>query len=224
MNSVKTTMLISLIIQLILFLVGLYGLFFKYKKKNLVLKEILVMDSLVQIVEAAMYFWIFMSISNFKVMIKRRYIDWTITTPIMLLSTILYMNYNTKKEGEIINTKTFIKNNKKQIIYIVILNFIMLLFGYLGESNIINKNLAICIGFIPFFINFKIIYEFTKGNRQNIILFYFLLIIWSMYGVSAFFNDEIKNIGYNFLDIISKNFYGLFIFIIIMIKHRNNTL
>ena len=33
-----------------------------------------------------------------------------------------------------------------------------------------------------------------------------------MYGVSATFDVVTKNISYNLLDIVSKNFYGLFIY------------
>ena len=39
-----------------------------------------------------------------------------------------------------------------------------------------------------------------------------MIIIWSLYGVAAMFPTIIKNIFYNILDIISKNFYGLYLF------------
>ena len=43
-------------------------------------------------------------------------------------------------------------------------------------------------------------------------LFKFLLGIWSLYGVAALLPVLAKNISYNVLDIIAKNFYGLFIY------------
>ena len=39
-----------------------------------------------------------------------------------------------------------------------------------------------------------------------------LLLIWALYGVAAYFDHIPKNISYNILDVISKNFYGLYIF------------
>ena len=40
----------------------------------------------------------------------------------------------------------------------------------------------------------------------------FLISIWSLYGVAAVLPTIPKNLSYNVLDIISKNFYGLFIY------------
>ena len=54
--------------------------------------------------------------------------------------------------------------------------------------------------------------NYAKQNEENRKLFYFLIIVWALYGVAAMFSVLPKNIMYNFLDIISKNFYGLFIF------------
>ena len=39
-----------------------------------------------------------------------------------------------------------------------------------------------------------------------------MFIVWSLYGVAATFKPNEKNVSYNVLDIISKNFYGLFIY------------
>ena len=98
----------------------------------------------------------------------------------------------------------------------------MLLFGYLGEKNIINKNLSIVIGFVFFFLTFKLIYSrYVNNNSTNLKLFIFVFIIWSLYGVSATFGSVSKNISYNFLDIIAKNFYGLFIYYKILQNVKN---
>ena len=47
-------------------------------------------------------------------------------------------------------------------------------------------------------------------------IFYLLLVIWSLYGVAAMLNTIPKNLLYNLLDIVSKNFYGLFILFLIL--------
>ena len=89
----------------------------------------------------------------------------------------------------------------------------MLLFGYLGETNIMDKRISIPLGFVFFFLTFKLIYsEYAKYSINGKNLFYFIFIVWLLYGVAAVMPIKIKNISYNFLDIISKNFYGLFIY------------
>ena len=47
----------------------------------------------------------------------------------------------------------------------------------------------------------------------------FLLIVWSLYGFAALLGTKNKNISYNLLDIVAKNFYGLFIYF--YIRHIN---
>ena len=43
-------------------------------------------------------------------------------------------------------------------------------------------------------------------------IFLLMTIVWSLYGVAAMFPTIIKNLSYNILDVISKNFYGLYLF------------
>ena len=213
-NIVYYTLYFSIIIQFITFLIGLDGYRYKLKPMDESLKDILTIENVVQLVEGLVYIWILYYSLNFDDMINKRYLDWFITTPLMLLSTILFMKYNTEKEkNNSINSKQFFYEYLKDILYIGLLNALMLLFGFLGEKKIINKNLSIIIGFIFFFLTFKYIYDkFVLNNEKNKKLFYFVFIIWSLYGVAAFFPDIQKNSCYNILDLISKNFYGLLIY------------
>ena len=87
-------------------------------------------------------------------MIQRRYIDWAITTPIMLINTIVFMKYiNTLNSKEIITFTKFLHDNLITCILIIVCNAFMLLFGYLGETQAIHKWLSISIGFLFFFKN-----------------------------------------------------------------------
>ena len=148
-------------------------------------------------------------------MTSRRYIDWFITTPAMLVSTIIFMEYLRKKEKneDTLNFWTFLQDHKTNIIKIISYNFFMLVFGLLGELNIIDKKIGVSIGFIFFGLSFKLIYDeyaiHTEGGKK---LFAFLVLVWSLYGVSAMMPLVQKNTAYNILDIIAKNFYGLFIY------------
>ena len=76
------------------------------------------------------------------------------------------------------------------------------------------KYFSIPVGFIFFIWNFYIIYdEFGKNNEKTKKLFYILFIVWGSYGIGAMLNNQPKNLSYNILDIIAKNFYGFFYFI-----------
>jgi bacteriorhodopsin len=130
-----------------------------------------------------------------------RYVDWSITTPLMLITLCLVLGSNS---NTLIRLFT--------IISIIGLNYLMLLMGYLGEINVFNKITASILGFIPFFGMFYLIFinyvkDFTLIN--NNILFGIYIIIWSIYGVVYNFNILLKNGFYNILDLIAKCIVGL---------------
>ena len=220
------TIKISLVIQLLTGLITTGGIFIKLKKEDLILRDVLLIETIVQLVEGLFYIYIAYAMTNIKteVITSRRYFDWVITTPIMLLSTIIFMEYEIKKEkNEIISTRKILKKNKNELIKIGVYNFLMLLFGYLGEINILNKIGSVGIGFIFFGLTFNEIwknYAFKTNKTRN--LYYFLITVWGLYGIAALLETIPKNILYNILDIIAKNFYGLYIFYeIVSITNKN---
>jgi hypothetical protein len=132
---------------------------------------------------------------------KIRYIDWSITTPMMLLSLCLVLAKESKK---IIHLTT--------ILLIVFLNYVMLYVGYLGEINVLNKTLACIGGFIPFVIMFYIIftkYVVIDKGFSKYYLFVIYVVTWSFYGLVYLLGDEYKNIAMNILDCFSKCIVGL---------------
>jgi bacteriorhodopsin len=132
---------------------------------------------------------------------KTRYIDWTITTPLMLLALCVVLGSN-------INVKV----NFFTLSWIVLLNYIMLYLGYLGETQVLSRFMASSVGFIPFTIMFYIIYTCfvqPKYNYANHVLYYIYLIVWSMYGTVYLLGESLKNISMNILDCISKCLIGL---------------
>lgn len=211
---IKQSIYVSLIVQILTGIVSIYGIFQKIPEKHKILTDILIMETVVQFIELIFYIWLIFSLGNNNIMTHKRYFDWVITTPIMLISTVMFFEYSEYiKKNKQLKFWDFLKENKKIIYQIVILNFLMLIFGFLGEVGIINKFISIPIGFLFFLGNFYIIYQrFGKLNQKTKKLFFILLIIWSMYGVGAMLPNQPKNLTYNILDIISKNFYGIFIF------------
>ena len=215
-KNVFSTIYISLAIQIITSLYSYNGVYYDIEEKDKILIDILKIEIFVQFVETFFYIWVIHGLRDFSKMTSRRYTDWFITTPIMLVSTIIFLKYQEYKETKNTQTLTFndfLKQNKQTIYKIVGYNALMLLFGYLGESNIINKELSIGLGFLFFFLSFKIIYEeYAIKSKIGKNLFGVLIVMWSLYGFAAFLDHNSKNISYNILDVFSKNFYGLYIF------------
>jgi len=132
---------------------------------------------------------------------KTRYIDWSITTPLMLLALTVVLGFNIGKMVQLGN-----------IVTIIVMNYAMLYLGYLGEINYLNKFAAMTLGFIPFFIMFGIIfmnYVLPKYRLANYILYFLYFTVWSLYGVAYMFSEEYKNVYMNILDCIAKCFIGL---------------
>ena len=216
-NIVNITIWISLIIQLITTIIPLDAFKLKLKESDEILKEILVVETVVQIVEFSFYVGILFLLSNLEKYTATRYFDWFITTPIMLFSTIVFMKYAELKENKQETPFTlseFIKDNKKNIIKLFVYNALMLVFGFLGEIDILPLHISTALGFVFFYLAFKLIYdEYAIKSKSGKNVFWVLGAVWSLYGVAAVMPLTIKNVSYNFLDVISKNFYGLFIYI-----------
>jgi bacteriorhodopsin len=134
---------------------------------------------------------------------KTRYIDWSITTPLMLITLCLVLGENSQPR-KVIHFFT--------IAVILFLNYLMLFIGYLGEINILKKWTASAFGFLPFFAMFAIIfYRFVgfgaKTSTYGFFGFYF--VVWSLYGIVYLFQEETKNIYTNILDLTAKCLIGL---------------
>ena len=216
-DLVNKTIYLSLSVQIVTTIVSFDGLRYNLNEKDKILHDILKLELFVQLVEAVFYIWIIYGLKDFNKMTSRRYIDWAITTPTMLISTIAYMKYQEHKESNsdvfITDIYSFIRENKNNIQKIVIYNGLMLLFGYLGETNVLDKNISVSIGFIFFYLSFNTVYqEYAKKSIEGKQLFNVLVTLWSLYGISAILEPIKKNISYNILDVFSKNFYGLFIY------------
>lgn len=225
MTTLQLSIYLSMIIQIITGIVGFRGFYFQIPEKHQILKTINRLEFGVQVVEFCFYIWISVAVISLSGMTPRRYIDWFITTPTMLLSTVLFFSYNThldeEKDNIVENSKedtkpiTFwdvIENNKEKLITIFLLNAGMLIFGLLGELEVIPLIMSNILGFICFAFLFKEVYSFVGPNKENKQLYTFFLIVWSLYGVAQLLPTLEKNISYNFLDVIAKNFYGLFIY------------
>jgi bacteriorhodopsin len=89
----------------------------------------------------------------------------------------------------------------------------MLFFGYLGEIEAIDIKLSLILGFFFFGMTFYIIYKnYAVKSKNAIKLFYYVMIVWGLYGIAAIMSPYAKNTAYNILDIFAKNFFGLYLY------------
>lgn len=186
-----------------------------------IIKELFFLELFVQIIEGLFYIWLAYNFKKISNITPNRYMDWIITTPTMLITLISYLLFLqakvTKQTSSLTLTSIF-KDNYKTLVPILSLNWMMLLFGYLGEIKVIPIIYSVLLGFIPFLIYYFMIYKnFVDKDKSvygyNIFMYFFFF--WSLYGVAALMPYYIKNISYNILDLFAKNFFGLFLVYII---------
>ena len=220
-TAVNTATKLSLGIQTITGLAGLYGLTIPLAPKDAILKQVLGLEMIVQIVEFIFYIG-FLSVFNLTDLTRKRYYDWFLSTPIMLFTISLYFFYVNFIEGrdtKPISITEFTTNNLKQIIAFVLLNFLMLLFGYLAEVGIMDRTLAFVLGTAALGGSFGVIYEsYAKFSQKTRNIFWAMFGLWAMYGIAFLMPPVSKNLGYTALDIFAKNFFGLFLSYIIQQK------
>ena len=219
MNILLYSGIISFIIQIITGLFDIYVLTFDHDDLFHLIRELLKIELYVQIVEGMFYFWLISNFHNIKNITPNRYYDWIITTPTMLFTYCVYLLYLKRDGNDTSNKDTLleiIEKNTETLVPIFILNTLMLMFGYLVEMGKLTTVVGVSLGFIPFFLMFYLIYEnYAKFTDIGLTTFYYFSFIWALYGVAAFMNYRIKNIAYNILDLFSKNFFGIFLAIIL---------
>ena len=208
MKSVQVSLYFSIIVQIITFFLNIYALFVSSNKP--ILNKLLALELFVQIIEGSFYFYWYKNFFQIKNITPFRYIDWAISTPAMLVTLILYIaNPNLKSQASWIS---ILFSEISWISIVLILNWIMLLFGYLGETNKMSINLSVFLGFIPFIIYFGIIYfVYVKSFNRGYKLFYYFVFFWALYGIAALLPYKTKNSIYNILDLFSKNFFIVYL-------------
>ena len=213
------TLVISIVVQLITGIIELAAFFVKIPSVYLIIKQLLIIELVVQFVEGAFYFWLAYNFTKVLNVTPKRYMDWVITTPTMLISLMVYLIYlNKKVENETQELEFFELWNENSCVFITVLllNWLMLFFGYLGEMRIVPVLLGVFLGFIPFLMYYYIIYvNFVTQNSNGHLLFWYFFFFWALYGFVAVLPYYVKNACYNILDLFAKNFFGVILSYII---------
>jgi len=214
MNSIHTTGIFSVVVQLLTGFIDFYALSLKVPPSFNLIRELIMMEVTVQAVELGFYIWMLSNVTTIKNITPVRYYDWAITTPTMLITLMFYLMFLRDREKGV-KSESFLtefKNHWKIILKVSILDWLMLLIGYLGEINIFSNVSTTLVGFVPFILMFYLIYtNFVTQNSEAQKIFWYFVGIWSIYGLAAVLPYKIKNSMYNILDLFAKNFFGLFL-------------
>ncbi len=226
MFTIQSSYYFSLFIQvitLLIFYLTVSSIY--YQPQFILLENAYYIEYLVSIIEFIGYIILGFYI-NTKVNITTiRYLDWFVTTNMLLVSLSLFSLFNNiyydDKISEIEKHEklkkynfTYLKQEYGDIfIKIFITNTLMLIFGFLGELKILNRYISLVIGMFFFSLSFKYILDtFVDYNFINYFTFSIFIFIWLLYAVAFLLDFETKNISYNLLDLISKNCFGIFLF------------
>jgi bacteriorhodopsin len=213
--------IISLIVQVIVGVIDYIALNIKTSSNDEFLKDLVRVEIFVQVIEFIFYLWLIHYFSRVSRNITPfRYLDWLITTPLMLITLSGFLYHDGTKQTRLVE---FLSDHKGSMLRIVFLNTLMLLCGLIGEFGYLSHYTSTALGFIPFTLNFKYIKDTflpsSEDGFKNAILYWFVF-FWFLYGVFAVMNYTIKNTGYNILDIFAKNFFGLFLAYVIWTKSK----
>jgi bacteriorhodopsin len=211
-NLLVNSLYFSLFIQVLSTAIGFFGLTLKVDPADQILITAVGLETIVSSIQLTFYLWY---TYHFKEVVEAtfyRYHDWMITTPIMLLTTILYFDYNNKPD-EKKTLQSFWEEHQKDILIIFAFNAMMLFFGYLYEIGSLDLFTSNSMGFVGLIGSFFIIYNsFVSNNLSaNLPLFIAMSGIWGSYGLAATLSPGWKNLSYNLIDTLSKNFYGIYL-------------
>ena len=212
-STLYRSLQLSVFVQLLTGILELFLLRMKAPPSVFFLKQLLGLDVAVQFIEATFYiYWLFhfKTVSN---VTPKRYYDWMITTPTMLVTLIAYLMYVKQPDIQL----DMLYQEWLPMGIVVLLNALMLWCGYLGEIGQMPVGQSVSLGFLPFFLYFYIIYDRYVTTDSS--LFYYFVVVWALYGVAAMLPYGSKNAMYNVLDLFSKNFFGLFLGYLIYTKN-----
>jgi hypothetical protein len=215
------TLKLSIIVQFATLAISLLVITKKTPPEYVIIKDLFFFELFVEMVEVTFYIWLVYNYKKLSNMTPNRYRDWVITTPTMLITLISYLIFleaKVTKQTSTLRLTSILKTNYKTLVPILSLNWMMLLFGYLGEIKVIPIVYSVVLGFIPFLIYYYMIfknYVAKNTSTSGLTIFMYFFFFWSIYGVAAFMPYYIKNIIYNILDLFAKNFFGIFLVYII---------
>jgi bacteriorhodopsin len=149
------------------------------------------LSSYITAIAAGHYF--FMRTAKLKSLVHYRYLDWTFTTPLLLVELCFIL--------DIVDLGLLVK--------LLLLNAGMLAFGYLGQLFPSYRLWGCAAGFVCLALIFALVEQ--EAAQRWITRCFFVL--WSLYGLVYLCNDPFAtNVLYCILDVLSKAMFGVFVY------------
>ena len=189
----------------------------EYDEDTKYLRAALVSVTCVNIIAGITYFYFLKYLYEDNIKLEDitpvRYLDWLITTPFLIYSFTLYTTYQNNKKNGLDESLNYVP-----LSYLIVLSTIMLVFGFMGETGRLNKNLAFGIAIAAFIAFCYLIYDKYVDNEGDpvttiLIVYGIFVAIGLLYGLSYHLNTINKNVSYNILDMFSKSAFGIFLWI-----------
>ena len=203
MSLVYRSTLASLVVQLLVGGVTTSGFFLTQEDDDL--RLIFAFELTSQIVELAWYVWV---VCRYREIVTwTRYLDWVWSTPVMHISTALFLYHRA--------TLPVRDVFRAWPLYLALsLNWLMLAFGFALETGAVGRVFGLACGGVAFVGSFGALAVLVdEADGLSVGLLSVMYVVWALYGVAAALADTPKNVAYNALDVVSKNFYGVFLFV-----------
>ena len=208
---------------------------------------VLTMENVVQVVEILFYHWYrWLAVGSAAVASGARdiawvrYIDWVFTTPVMLVSTALFFEWQRRgsgggaggdgKDSGAFSLWNWLDENQTAVWAMVLANGIMLGVGFFQEMGVLDIVTSSVVGFAALGVSFWVLGRLRpkgdgdeggkdssallgklRGDGMSGWLYPFMYVVWALYGVAAMLPSLWKNVMYNVLDLFAKNFYGMYV-------------
>ena len=194
---------VSLTVQVVIGLVTAATFFLP--KVSPELQTILILELSSQFVE---FLWYLVVVCREReILTWTRYIDWVVSTPVMLISTALFFRLRDASTDE----SVFVGG---ALWMCLVLNWLMLAFGFVMETTAFPRLAGLAFGGAALVGSYTMLARLVDVRDElSVWLFACMYGVWSLYGVAAAMPDVPKNVSYNALDVVSKNFYGVFLLV-----------
>ena len=207
---VRTTARFSLGAQVFFTLITAATVVLPLSDEHAALLPIAILETVSQVIEFVYYSVVLCYYK--KILTWTRYLDWVISTPVMLVSTMAFLMY--LEDGDTTLVDVFSSDRIYFTMGVLLFNWLMLLFGLVVERECTQQPfLFLALGTVAFIASFAtLLIGFVRGTTGAVLVL-FMYIVWGLYGIAATQPNVPKNVAYNLLDIVSKNFYGVFLFV-----------
>lgn len=208
------SMTLSVQAQMIMLVLGVYALVARGGgEHSRLLNDVLTLEVAVQLVELAFYVFVlrFMSNTTQLRILRLRYADWFVTTPLMLIGTLALFHYRRFDGGML----SFVEANRWSVLRMLLANMVMLVAGLLYTFGRLGFWPSQIVGFAALALAFRELW-LGVASTADAVLFWCVFVTWTLYGVAVHYPLTQRNIWYNFLDVVSKNAVGIYAAVLVL--------